>query len=606
MNPENETATGLAPGGGGFQATPISAREDTTTVGTVHNGGKLGEPLSDQLKRELADDQRLHDKVLPADTDPVDTAIKLATVSGPQTPDSDLANAYRIVTHYADRLLFVEGMSWFVFEAGGPWRYAPQRAREIVMGISRRIMHEVADVAALLKQFFSKAEIAQIEKAIAALTAWARQSEFEGRNAAALSMAQPMLYLPADKLDADPDLLGVANGVIDLRTFEHRPHRQADHISKTCGCGFDASATAPTWEAFITEVLGGDPSLISYIQRLVGYTLTGHRGEHLLPIFWGGGANGKSTLLGALQAMLGDYAGTAAPDLLLQRGGTEHPTGVADLQGRRLVIGSETGEAGRLNEERTKLLTGGDQLMARRMRQDFFKFMPTHQIVMQTNHKPKANGTDLGLWRRLKLIPFTVTIPAERRDAKLPEKLRAELPGILNWCLAGLRAYQQDGFQVPAAVEAATAAYRDDSDQLAGFLADCCVVGPKFTSTARDLFIAYTAWCDQNGERARSQKDLGTRMGERGFKVFRGTAGVRRYQGVGIASSDASDVSDVDSGMSDRYARTRDAHTELSVTRVTHVTADPATAARSPAQAPAYESATAATADDYRRGRDPG
>src|SRR5690606_30840565 len=157
------------------------------------------------------------------------------------------------------------------------------------------------------------------------------------------------------------------------------------------------------------------------------YMLSGRRGEHLLPILWGSGANGKSTFLGALQAVLGDYASSAAPGLLIQKHGNEHPTALADLQGKRLVIVSETGESGRLNEEQVKALTGGDRITARRMRMDFYTFAPSHLLALQTNHRPRVAGTDEGIWRRLRLIPFAVTVPPERRDPRLPEKLRAEL-----------------------------------------------------------------------------------------------------------------------------------------------------------------------------------
>lgn len=485
-------------------------------------------------------------------------------------PCSHLANAHRLVDHFGDQMLFVEGIGWHVW--GPPWRHDELAVRRLAQSLGKIIAEEAASMAAWVAQAADKAEREQRQKAMDARFKWAGQSEDAPTIGYSLQMAQPLLAERAEALDSDPDLLGLPGGVLDLRTGRHRDHHQSDRITKAAGCDFAPGAVAPTWERFVGEIMGGDPELIDYVQRLVGYMLSGRRGEHLLPILWGRGSNGKTTFLGASQAVLGDYASSAAPGLLIQKHGNEHPTALADLQGKRLVVVSETGETGRLNEEQVKALTGGDRITARRMRMDFFTFAPTHQLMLQTNHRPRVAGTDEGIWRRLRLIPFTATVPPERRDPRLPEKLRAELPGILNWCIEGWQRYQQHGFNEPAAVRAATSEYRDASDQVGAFLADCCAIDDTATSTAGDLYRTYSQWAQDAGERPRSQREFGMRLSERGFERVR-TGSAHRWRGLRI--SDRSDPSDPDSGLTPSKNVFREAHTEKRVTSVTSVTRCP-------------------------------
>jgi putative DNA primase/helicase len=438
-------------------------------------------------------------------------------------PCSHVANAHRIREHFGDKLLFVEGIGWHVW--GPPWVHDEHGAERMVQGLGRIIADEAAQRARAVGAGDDEAK---------RLFVWAGQSEQLHCIRASLATAASLMNVRAEVLDADPWMLACPGGVLELQSGSFRAHRQADHITKVAGADFDPDAKAPLWEAFVHRAMAGDAELIDYLQRLAGYCLAGHRGEHLLPIFYGGGGNGKSVFLGALQAAFGQYAGTAAPGLLIAQHGNEHPTAMADLQGRRLVIASETGEGGRLAEDQVKQLTGGDKISARRMRQDFYEFSPTHQIVLQTNHRPRVNGVDEGIWRRLRLVPFTVTIPAEERDPYLPAKLRAELPGILAWAYRGLRKYLAEGFREPAAVKAATAEYRDASDVIGQFFADCCELHPSAVTASSLLFAAYSAWCRENNERPATAKAFGQRLQDRGLVSCRGTTGARAWQGIGL------------------------------------------------------------------------
>lgn len=469
----------------------------------------------------------------------VERATELASPVdlGTASPTSELSNAMRLRASHGVDMLAVEGIGWHVWQQpAGPWVSDNAAAHRIAFGLGQVIRSEADAMEGWVRELAAtnpeetkrRAEFQQNRRR------WAKCSE--GRTVITNSLALLSNYLTAtpDSFDAQPLLVGTPSGIIDLKACTVRPHAREDRITKMIAVDYDPAATAPTWNRFIAEIFSGDADLIRYVQTLAGYVLSGERGHHLLPVLYGSGANGKSTFLSTIQALLGDYAGTAPAGLLISNGANDHPTGLASLRGRRLVIVSETGESGRLNESQVKMLTGGDRITARLMRQDFFEFDPSHVLVLQTNHKPRVTGVDEGIWRRLKLIPFTVTIPPERRDPQLSAKLLAELPGVLAWAVDGWRIYQREGFREPQAVRGATATYRADSDHVGAFLAERCVIGPEHTCTASALYHAYGLWCGEAGERALSQRTLGLRLAERdGIETVR-TNSSRGWRGVAI------------------------------------------------------------------------
>ncbi len=484
-------------------------------------------------------------------------------------PCSHVANGNRIAAHYGDRLMFVDGLGWH--EWGPPWRADSLGAIRVVQTLGRLVALEGAELGTFVAEAPDADERKRREKVQAQRFKWASDSESAGNIAASMRMAEPRLCVKPEALDADPWLLGTPGGVLDLRRGEVREHRQSDLITKTAGCDFDPNAEAPTFERFVSEAMGGDPGLIDYLGRLSGYLLTGDRSAHVLPIFHGAGGNGKSVFLSTVQAALGEYAGVAAPGLLMQTHGSEHPTGMADLQGKRLVIVSETGEGGRLAEDRVKYLTGGDRITARRMRENYFQFDPTHQLIMQTNHRPRVSGSDEGTWRRVRLVPWTVVVPPERRDTGLAVRLRGELPGVLAWMVRGLQRYLHDGFKEPAAVWAATAEYRTSSDVVGAFLAECCEVAAGEMSTAAELYRAYVGWCHDSGERAMAQREFGMRLGERGFERKRYGGGMRWF-GLSVASGVASEGSEPDFRLSPTKNAPKRVHREKTYTSFTPYT----------------------------------
>jgi P4 family phage/plasmid primase-like protien len=263
--------------------------------------------------------------------------------------------------------------------------------------------------------------------------------------------------------------------------------------------------------------------------------------EQVFFIFWGLGANGKGTITNAFLDMLGDYGVKATPDLLMLNRNGSHPTERTKLCGARIVITSETEENYRLAEAFMKEATGGDPITARRMREDFWTFKPTHKIFLATNHKPVIRGTDHAIWRRPKLLPFTVTIPREDWDMQLPEKLKYEWPGILAWAARGCLDWHQNGLGIPDEVESATQEYRNDMDILGSFLEECCVIDPGLKVGSTDLYSEYKEWCSEQGiSRPWTQKDVGRSLMERGFSNKRMNTGYHWY-GLGLRGPYAPD-----------------------------------------------------------------
>lgn len=468
----------------------------------------------------------IHPYVPAATDDPWPARIDSDTAH----PHTDHANAHRLVRVVGRDMLYVPGLGWLTWSP--PWRLDELAVRRRCAHLGRIVASEASEMMAKATEIEDEDKRKLAISAAEARAKWARQCEFKGTIANAQAMAETLLHVRIEQVDADPLLLGCTNGVLDLRTGKLRAHKRTDFLTQCNAVAYDESARAPTWERFVLEVFKGDGELVEWVQRYLGYCLTGLTTEHMLVVAHGTGANGKTTLFECIRQMLGTYGKTAAPGLLVARRGERHPTEILDLRGARLVCSSETGEGGRLAEDLVKQLTGGDGLKGRAMRQDFIDFAPTFKLVLFTNHRPLITGQDNGIWRRIKLVPFLETFEGERKDKDLLAKLKAEWPGILRWCVQGLMRWQREGFNRCAAIENASNQYREESDLLGQFLADECITGPGYTETSTELYRSYVEWCKDNGVQPLGKRTLGMRMQERGLVVHRGTGGVRRWQGL--------------------------------------------------------------------------
>lgn len=427
--------------------------------------------------------------------------------------------AYRLAEAYAGRLMYVHGIGWHHFD-GARWV-------EDDLGEAKRAVLEV--LRASLAQSLDAKELRED----------VRRCESAAGVAGVLDLAAALVPFAhrARDLDADPYLLNTASGTLDLRTMTTRPHDPADRITKVTVGSYVPDDPGSTWPSFLADVLP-DAGVRAFLQRLAGVGLLGRVQEHVLAILTGAGANGKGTLYKAFGHALGDYAGTAEPDLFMHRDGA-HPTGEMDLRGVRWVVVSESDKDRKLAEATMKRLTGGDTIKARRMRQDFVEFEPSHTPILVTNHLPKVSGDDPAVWRRLRVIPFEVVIPREQWDVHLDERLQLDADAVLAWAVRGYADYvEHGGLAEPVSVQVATEDYRKASDALARFLEECCLLAPAAHAETAQLFSRWCRWCIQDGTDPGSQKMFGLALDRRGYPAAR-TRTARLRRGLGLLAEES-------------------------------------------------------------------
>jgi putative DNA primase/helicase len=438
---------------------------------------------------------------------------------------TELGNARRFVLTYGDRV-----------------RFMPQSGRWLIWNGRRWSCDELGEVERLGKQvteqIWDEIQLVSATEEREQIARWAKRSESARAIAAMLRLAQspipdvPSITVTVDQLDRDPWTLNLENGSLDLRTGELRPHERRQLCTKLAPVTFDASAPCDRWLDMLGLIFDQNADVIDYLQRAVGYSLTGDVSEHVLFFLHGSGENGKSTLVETIANILGDYARVAAPGLLLAQKNETHPTGLADLAGARFVSSIEADEGRQLAEALVKWVTGGDKLKARFLFRDFFEFRPLHKLWFVANHKPVVRGTDHAIWRRIHLIRFDVCISKVTTvERDFGQKLRAEYPGILRWAVEGCLRWQRQGLDPPAEVTAATESYRAQMDVMAQFLEERCEISPGAETAGKALFAAFNTWCEENGERPGSQKAFSTRLEERGFEK-RHTKTGRTWRGL--------------------------------------------------------------------------
>jgi len=496
-----------------------------TQVAGVGKFADRGEEYFDRTWAKAEDHarERIYAKAARRATTPADTpSVTNGHANGTSAPSAscrvpnvdlpegrtDLANARRFVAMHGDRLRYCHPWSkWLVWD-GMRWKMDDN-------GSAMRLAKSVADAVW---------QAARDSEGEAALQHAVKTASDRAVKAMLSLAASDLPILPAD-LDSNPWLLNCPNGTVDLRTGEIREHRREDNITKLCPTEYDPNATSWAWDCFLEGVFASAP-IIEFVQRLCGYALTGDQREQTLPILWGEGSNGKSTLLNSLLNAVGpDYAMQAAPDLLMTKRGDTHPTDKADLFGKRIVCCIESDEGRRLSEAFVKSLTGGEKVRARRMREDFWEFNPTHTVFLATNYKPEVKGDDHAIWRRLALIPFVMTFwnpdkgetgpPELKQDKTLSMTLEAEAKGILAWAIRGCREWQLGGLRVPEEVRAATTRYQAEEDKIAMFITDECVLGAGCKVRGGQLYGAYKQWADEIGEAPMTMAKFGRRIKKR-------------------------------------------------------------------------------------------
>ena len=435
---------------------------------------------------------------------------------------TDSTTAYRMLKECGKSIRYIAPWKKWIVWNGVYWKadsgaLIHTKALEIVRSIYAEI-HKTADYRERL----------EIEK-------YAIQSESVRRRKAFVEGASfiPELNATVDDLDSNPWLLNVENGTLDLRTGELLPHNQDDKITKIAKVNYDKNADCPKWKQFIREIMDYKGDLITFLQTAAGWSISGDISEQSMFILYGTGANGKSTFLNTVMNILGDYAISTYAETFMKRSNDSTTNDIARLRGARFVTTPETEQGKRLSEHLIKQATGNDQLTARFLYGEYFNFVPTFKIFMASNHKPVIKGTDHGIWRRIKLIPFTTRITEDKQDKNLEQKLMEEKSGILNWLIEGVLRWQKEGLNTPPIVLNATDEYRGEMDVIGNFIKERGVQKPGLSVRARELFRVYQGWCDENNELATSERMFGMRMKELGMEQKR-TAEARFWQDIGI------------------------------------------------------------------------
>ena len=452
-------------------------------------------------------------------------------------PLTDLGNAERFRERYRGRLLWCPAIGWLAWDGR---RWSRDGADELVKiaehDTVRAIQDEADEVAAsgckdmpdspkgARDWVFDKDKGILYSDKIAR---WGRSSEAANKLGALSKRGAPYFAVSIDKLDADKMMINVRNGTLVVRRrddgdyVQFKQHDPADLITKLAPVEYVPDAQRRVFDAFLAKVQPRE-EMRTFIQQWLGLSLTGDVTEQLLAFFYGKGGNGKSVLIDAVSFVAGDYGETVPIETFLDhgkaRGGGQATPDLAILPGVRFLRTSEPEKGAKLAEAMVKLVTGGEPIQARHLNRDFFKFYPQFKLTMSGNYRPQISGTDEGIWRRVRLVPFGVTIPKEERDIHLPDKLRLEASGILNWLLDGLRTWLDKGLREPEDVLQATAEYRSASDPLGRFLSQCVVdsIGDRVQSSV--LHQVYEAWCASAGENAWKNRGFSLAMDERGYK----------------------------------------------------------------------------------------
>ena len=429
----------------------------------------------------------------------------------------DIGLAQAIAHLWRKNLRYVPGLGWFIW-TGQRWIVDPCSAIYQYAIVCVRARQNAVYAREVDSEDGRAKKIKDIQHAI--------NAERRARTNDAIKIAETMpdMVVPADKLDANDGLLACSNGTIDLSTGKLLTSTPELLITKKTDIPYYPEAECPRWEQFISEIFGGDSDMVDYVQRICGYALTGYTREQAFWILYGMGSNGKSTFLNVLYQVAGEYGSNAPFNTFSEGKNTQAGDDIARLRGQRVVMASETSEGNALNEERIKSITGGDVITARFLYGRYFEFHPKFKVILAVNHKPIIRGTDRGIWRRVKLLPFKVSFE-KRADKDLESKLMAEIAGILTWCVKGAVRWHKYGMSAPQSVLDATEAYQSEMDTIGQFLDENTITKPYAQVKSLDLYTRYQDWTKDNGLRPLSNRKFSKSLQERGMKSERITAG---------------------------------------------------------------------------------
>jgi putative DNA primase/helicase len=440
-------------------------------------------------------------------------------------PGNDLGNGTRLIHRFGADLIYVENIGWFIWDGA---RWDRERGQTGAVKLGHKVAQAISQEA---KALMDKPPPKGGDERAGRLFAWSIQSGNQARIHGMLSAAAPYLTQHVDALDSDPRVLACPNGTIRLgNNTEFGPSRREDLLTRSLGVKFNNRAQCPNFERFLREIMP-DEDMRDFLQRILGYCLTGLTREQTFFIFYGTGSNGKSTLMNVVRRIMGDYAVNSPVSTFLAKrdgnSGSEASPDLARLPGARMVSAAEPPEGARLDEAKVKEMASGEPMTVRHLNQGFFEFRPVFKAIISTNHQPNIRGTDHGIWRRIRLVPFTVQIPPDKVDRGLEAKLLAEAEGILQWMLTGAEDWFAGGLRPPAKAIAAVEDYRADQDPVGEFLSARChkyqldtlnpSTGRPFETSQKDLRAAYLEWCKDEGLDPLPAKSFGSKLTGRGI-----------------------------------------------------------------------------------------
>lgn len=421
----------------------------------------------------------------------------------------DTGNAQRFIDMFGDKIRFnYNDNRWMIYDKI-KWSYD-------IIGYIWNLIDKAMESMKSEERYYENYDAENGTEILKEFRKHMKKSRNKNTKNALEKEAQHYVPITPNLLDHNRRKLNTPTGIIDLENFEVTPNDPLEYFTKSTAVGIKEGAKCPLWIEFLNDIFDGDKDLISYIQKAVGYSLSGLTDEQCAFFCYGTGNNGKSTFLDIIRCILGDYASNIQPETLMVRNtNSSANSDIARLKGARFVTSVEPNEGLRLNEGLLKQLTGDDMVTARKLYAEEFEFKPEFKLWMATNHKPVIRGTDTGIWRRIHLIPFTVNIPAEKVDRKLKDKLMQELDGIFLWCLEGLKRYNAEGLSKPSAVVKAVEQYRGEMDTISKFLDECTVSAPCRCVKAKDLYNVYSRWCEENGEYKLTNTKFGSEVQKR-------------------------------------------------------------------------------------------
>jgi putative DNA primase/helicase len=445
--------------------------------------------------------------------------------------------------HIAQCWLWYENGVWNQDQEKQTLRIAVEELTKVYLDASSKTDQEITQLISE-KNEANQERIAQLEALRDRLRGRVNKLNNRNRISNVLKMAESWLPTATWKFDRDPLKLNLANGIYDLNAKKLLEHSHEHLCLKQAPVTFDKDAPAPHWDEFLNTIFGGDQELIHFVKQAVGFSLSGLCDLQALIFCYGSGANGKSTFFGVLRELLGDYYQGIQVETFLSKAfqSSSEPYELARVKGARMVVSDEVPEGRKLNESLVKNLTGGDQIHARNPYEKPFSFNPTHTLWMFGNHKPVISGMDHGIWRRIYLIPFTVTISEEQKrpQEELMKEFKGELSGILNWALEGWSDYRRNGLQIPAAVKNATSEYKSESDTMAAFISEKCVKNTVAKVHTTKLFQSFKEWAKENNEyeQIRSSRAMIALLRDRGFDVLAGSQNKHYVHGLGLEAEE--------------------------------------------------------------------